>query len=101
MSFKVLITEQAETELDEAYHWIANESIERAVSWFNGLVEACESLSSNPERCPYAPESDAIGAEIRQLLYGKYRVLFMVRDGTVYVLHIRHGARQHLSGGLS
>jgi plasmid stabilization system protein ParE len=96
MIFKVQITEQAEAELNEAYEWIASQSLEQAVIWFNGLVEAADTLSTFPERCPRAPESTELDLEIRQLLYGKYRLMFIVRDDTVYLLHVRHGARQHL-----
>jgi hypothetical protein len=37
MIFKVQITQQAEAELNEAYEWIANQSLEQAVVWFKGL----------------------------------------------------------------
>ena len=97
MNFKVQITEQAATELDEVYEWIAADSPEQAVIWFNGLVEVSESLSTNPERCTRAPESNEIDREIRQLLYGKYRILFTIREDTVYLLHVRHGVRRYLS----
>lgn len=96
MIFKVQITAQAEAELNEAYEWIASQSLEQAVIWFNGLVEAADTLSTFPERCPLAPESTELDLEIRQLLYGKYRLMFIIRDDTVYLLHVRHGARQHL-----
>ena len=96
MSFKVEITAQAETELDEAYEWIANESPEKAVEWFNALVDAIQTLQNLPKRCALAPESETVGQEIRQLLYSKYRILFIIRENTVSVLHVRHGARQYL-----
>ncbi len=55
-----------------------------------------------PARCPLAPENDEFEEEIRELLYGKrqhrYRILFTIRGETVIVLHIRHGAREHLKG---
>ena len=48
-----------------------------------------------PTRCGIAPESEKSGEEIRQLLYGKrphvYRILFIVRQDVVYVLHIHTG----------
>jgi plasmid stabilization system protein ParE len=58
------------------------------------LTEA-QALEQFPHRCPLAPESGP-ELEIRQLLYGRYRVLFTITSDTVYVLHIRHGARQQL-----
>jgi hypothetical protein len=42
-------------------------------------------------------EYEIFSEEIRQLLYGKskniYRVLFTIRDVTVYVLYVRHSAQ--------
>ena len=34
------------------------------------------------------------GPEIRQLVLGNYRVLFVVRMSTVFVLHVRHANRR-------
>jgi hypothetical protein len=38
---------------------------------------------------------------MRQLLYGRkphlYRILFTIDGDVVYVLHVRHGRRRHLS----
>jgi plasmid stabilization system protein ParE len=95
--FTILMTEQAEADSNQVFSWIFKNSPERAVSWFNGLVEACESLCNNPERCPVAPEADDIGREIRHLIYGRYRIIFLIRGQTVYLLHIRHGAQKPLS----
>lgn len=44
-----------------------------------------------------APESASFEEPIRELLYGSgnrgtYRILFVVLDGTVFVLHVRHGS---------
>lgn len=63
-----------------------------------------------PERCPLAPETaffteeirQLLTEEIRQLLYGRgrgvHRILFTIKDATVVVLHVRHGARKYLPG---
>jgi hypothetical protein len=50
-----------------------------------------------PRRCPIAPENDDFDVEVRQLLYGEFRVLFTVEDDVVRVLHVRHGARRFLT----
>jgi hypothetical protein len=74
-----------------------------AAGWFNGLVDAIEGLAVLSTRCPLARESGEFEEPVRQLLYGKsphiYRVLFIVRSEVVYVLHVRHGARQALERG--
>src|SRR5512133_2047560 len=90
----------AAADLEAAYLWLAERSPEAAAAWYNGAVDAVLSLEAFPERCPLAPESDAFDHEIRQLLHGKrqhaYRILYEVTGQTVRVLHVRHGAREHL-----
>lgn len=100
MKYRVEIAPEAVPEAEQDYLWIREHSPVSAAKWFNGLVEAVESLENQPTRCALAPENDAFEEEIRQLLYGKrggvYRVLFSIAGGTVRVLHIRHGARRLL-----
>ena len=100
MTYRVIIEAPAQADMEETYRWIAQESLERAVRWYNGLVDAITSLATLPERCPFAPENAFFSEEIRQLLYGKrggvYRILFTVVHDTVHVLHVRHGARRSL-----
>ena len=97
MKYNVEFTYQAETEADCAYEWIVKSSPLNAYNWFEGLLDAIDSLDSLPERCPVAPESEDVGQEIRCLLYGKFRILFSVEAQTVFVLHVRHGAQEHLT----
>ena len=102
MRYQVDVTNQAQGEAEEAYLWILKRSPEGAARWWNGLEAAILSLEELPARCPLAPENDAFEEEIRQLFHGKrqgrYRILFTIREQTVVVLHIRHGARKHLEG---
>ena len=54
-------------------------------------------LAIHPRGHGLAPENGLVTTEIRQLLFGKrqniYRALFTIHDDAVYVLHIRHAAR--------
>ena len=62
------------------------------------------SLESFPYRCPLAREAGESKREIRCLLFGKrggvYRILYEVDETpqTVWILHIRHGARSGIAG---
>ena len=100
MKYRVEITVEAESEVKEAYLWIHGNLPANAARWRRGLLEAVQSLSQQPMRCPLAPESVWFKQEIRQLLYGKrggvYRVLFVIGERTVSILHIRHAAREFL-----
>lgn len=102
MKYRVEVTASAQSDADAAYQWLA-ERTAHAAAWFNGLVDAVESLAEFPTRWPLARESGEFDEPIRQMLYGKsphlYRVLFVVRADRVYVLHVRHGARQTMEPG--
>ncbi|WP_244919513.1 type II toxin-antitoxin system RelE/ParE family toxin [Nostoc commune] len=68
-------------------------------SWYYELLDAIASLKEFPNRCSIAPEAPAIGREIRQLWVGKrrkYRVLFVVSENTVAILHVRNSRQSDL-----
>ena len=97
MTYRIVLTERATHDLDEAYQWYAERIPGAASRWYNGLLNAIRNLSHDPLRCPVAAESKKLPMEIRQLVYGpqrSYRALFVVQKQTVIVLHIRHTARQ-------
>jgi plasmid stabilization system protein ParE len=103
MAYPVHITARALREIDAALGWLAARDRAAALRWHDRLLEAVRSLEDNPERCGLAPESGWYPGELRQLLYGKrrgvYRILFEIRDATVYILRIRHSARALLEPG--
>lgn len=97
MSYKVEITEKAQAEAREVVRWIAEHSPEKAGLWHFELTRKVDSLENFPARCPLAPESKTHGQEMRHLIFGKYRILFIIEDETVYVLRVRHQAQDVLS----
>ncbi|HUG12120.1 MAG TPA: type II toxin-antitoxin system RelE/ParE family toxin [Opitutaceae bacterium] len=96
MKFFVRIETRAARDIDEASGWIAARSPEAAERWFNAIEAEIHSLEYFPMRCPRAREDGLFPYELRQLVYGRrqgrYRVIFTIRNQTVHVLHIRHGA---------
>lgn len=100
MSYTVEFTDVADMEIQNILLWMMGRSPEQTERWQEGLEHAAASLADFPGRCPLAPEHDAFNVEVRQLLYGKYRLLFTLIDAdndgendTVRILHVRHGAR--------
>ena len=85
--------------LEEQYQHIAKQNVRSAATWFNRFVSALESLSV-PERCPVARESELVGKEIRQFIFGKRagirRVYFTIVGDTVRILAIRHSAQSDI-----
>lgn len=105
MKYRIEISSVAEAEADNAFLQLSQvTSPTRARQWYSGLLQAIESLSKMPKRCPLARENEYFSQEIRQLLYGKgrnlYRILFTILEGqevsTVRILHIRYGTQQTL-----
>jgi len=101
MSYRVVFQPRAIANLDEQYQYIAKDNPAAAAQWFNRFVDALEGLSKFPERCPVAPESELVGREIRQFLFGKRsgarRACFAIDGDTVRILCIRHSAQQEAS----
>jgi plasmid stabilization system protein ParE len=105
MAYRIELTSRAESDAYQAYEYIRHYAPERAEKWLRGLFEAIFTLDEMPRRCTIVPESEEIGREIRQLLYGKrtgiYRIVFDVQENAVdgplvRVLRIWHGARDTL-----
>ncbi len=96
MSYRVEITEPAERDARDTIDWIAQYSREKAVLWYFDFLEAADSLQEFPARCPLAPES-AETRELRHLLFGKYRMIFLIDDESVFILHVRHQRQKPLS----
>ena len=99
MTYRVDITARAAHDLDNVYRYIEAEQSKQAVTWFNGLYEALQSLTSSPHRSPLIKEA----SPLRHLLYGNkphiYRIIYSVDDNRkiVTILTIRHGARKAFS----
>jgi plasmid stabilization system protein ParE len=103
MKYRIEISSVAEAEADSAFLRLSQvTSPVKASQWYSGLLQAVESLSQMPKRCPLTRENESFSQEIRQLLYGRgrnsYRVLFTILEGqnvsTVRILHIRHASQQ-------
>jgi plasmid stabilization system protein ParE len=101
MTFQVKVTPIAEAQIEQAYLWYREHNSNFADRWFRGLMNTIATLQEKPRRCALAVEHKIFPEEVRQLLYGKskniYRVLFAIRDMTVYVLYVRHSAKAPLT----
>ena len=89
--YRIDIKPTTENDLARRYAQIEQESPKNAVSWYLSVIEAIEKLDELAERCPIAPEDRDIRKGIHHLIIGDYRVLYVIEDGVVSVLHVRHG----------
>ncbi|WP_017653900.1 type II toxin-antitoxin system RelE/ParE family toxin [Fortiea contorta] len=101
MAFQVRTTKAADAQIEAAYLWLREYNPTYADQWFRGLMNAIASLQEKPRRCALALEYEVFSEEVRQLIYGKsknlYRILFTIRDDTVYVLYVRHSSQAILT----
>ncbi|MBD3675768.1 MAG: type II toxin-antitoxin system RelE/ParE family toxin [Planctomycetaceae bacterium] len=96
MSFKIEFSQRSQHDLEEIFEYIYASSPENARRWRTKLEEKLMSLTTQPEACGLALENEYSSGEVRQMIFGRYRVLFTIRDQTVYLLTIRHSARKEM-----
>jgi len=102
MEYSVVLERKAEIDINEAFVGIAELAPDAGIRWFRQVADAMQSLSNMPKRCVVAPETDKLGFELRQLVFGKhsgrYRIVFRVFDdlAEVRIVAVRHGARKPL-----
>ncbi len=94
--YEVIILPNAEQDIEESYLYIKKDSPQNALNWYRDIYNKIQSLSTLPLRCPLAPENDFFEEEIRHLIIQSYRILYTIKDTTVYILHARHGHQQWL-----
>ena len=101
MAFQVRTTKTAEAQIQTAYLWLKERNPGYADQWFRGLMNVIASLQEKPQRCALASDNEVFSEQVRQLLYGKsrntYRILFTIREETVFVLHVRHSSQASLT----
>ena len=101
MTYRVIITPEAEQDLQVVYRYIRKDSPLSARRWIRGARKSIKTLARMPERYPLAPEAESFGEPIRELFYGSgnrgtYRILYVVLGSTVCVVHVRHGSMDQL-----
>lgn len=93
MTFRVVVTAEAENNLAALFRFIAADSPANARRFVAGLRRRLSALATLPRRCPRAPEDGRHRLEVRHLIYGDYRIIFAIDGQTVLILQLRHGAR--------
>ena len=91
--YHINIKPTAEKDLETRYLQIAEDSPQNALTWYLAIIEAIEKLDIMAERCPIAPEDEDFQQGIRHLIIGSYRVLYIIHNSDVDILHVRHSAK--------
>lgn len=93
--FEVLLTQDAERDLEDLHSYIATyDSLENADRVLDRLLEVAESLSTNPERGSVPKELRSLGIQdYRQSFFKPYRVIYRAVDEQVVAYLIADGRR--------
>ena len=93
--FEVLLTQDAERDLEDLHSYIATyDSLENADHVLDRLLEVAESLSTNPERGSVPKELRSLGIQdYRQSFFKPYRVIYRAVDEQVVAYLIADGRR--------
>jgi toxin ParE1/3/4 len=95
MGFEVVLTHDAERDLEQLYDYISEaDSRKNADHVLERLLEVAETLSVHPERGSQPQELRALGMhEYRQVFFKPYRVIYRVTGKRVVVFLIADGRR--------
>ena len=89
--YRVEFLPSARRDLRDSFEWgVEAWGKEQAEKWLSEFYFTCrKQLGSLPKACPKAPESEDLDRELRHLIIGRYRVVFLISDDLVTVLYVR------------
>jgi len=73
----------------EIIDYIAQDKPSAAEKWIDTVFSKVEQLKSSPEIGRVVPEIN--DSKFRELIYGKYRIIYRVETKQISILTIRHG----------
>ena len=89
--YLVIFEDSSQADVRESYDWGCRAWGKRsAQQWARQLRTAVfKPLRVIPKEFPLAPEDNEFSEEIRQMVVGRYRLLFTIKGRKVHVLHVR------------
>lgn len=99
MRYEVILTEDANFDLEEIYNYIAiHDAPSKANFVLDSMEDAIKTLTTFPERGSYPGELLDLGIrEYRQIFFKPYRVIYRIIGSIVYVQLISDGRREMVS----
>lgn len=87
---KIIWTNESLSWLKNIYNYICKDSLSAAKKVVDGIYQRAQTLITFP-LIGYLYQTQ-INQEIRILLYGHYRIAYLVKGDIIYILGIYHGA---------
>ena len=86
---KVEWTEQARDRVFDIAAYIALDSLYEAEKWIDNIFDYVQRVETFPESGRYIPELPN-RKDIRELIFGNYRVIYRVESKVTYILTVRN-----------
>ncbi|HTN00502.1 MAG TPA: hypothetical protein VL132_01420 [Planctomycetaceae bacterium] len=102
MKYLVVVLPQAHEDVEIIVSWLHQRSLTGATAWYRRWSAMLDELSRSADRCVEAPESADHSQQLHQLQFKTrrghhYRVIFVIQNSKVYVLHVRGSGQDLLS----
>ena len=91
---RVVWTVEARERLDEIVAYVAKDSERNALRLEKAIVQASRRMEMLPHGGGIVEQLRAYG--VREIYYGAYRILYVVREDACYVVCVIHGSRDLL-----
>ena len=90
---KVVLTAEAESDLERIADYIAKDNPVRARSFLLELRDKCLELADMPLAFQLVPRYERFG--VRRRVHGSYLIFYRVEGRQVVILHVLHGAMDY------
>ena len=87
---RLVIRPQALTDLDDIFDYIAEDSLDRAITFIRKLYQQMEAVAASPN---IGRRRDALLPGLRSFPYGNYLIFYISLDDGVDVVRVLNGAR--------
>lgn len=85
----------AGNDLQDIENFIARDSVLHAITFVDRIVESADTLIKKPHIGRMVPEFNR--PDLREVLFGNYRIVYLLKDDGVLILRVVHGARDLLA----
>lgn len=86
---KIIWSPKATDRVIEIGEYIAQDSLSRANKWIKAIFNEVKILKKFPQNGRKVPETKR--NDIRQILFGNYRIIYKIDKNKLSILTIRHG----------
>jgi plasmid stabilization system protein ParE len=88
---KIIWTDEAHSHIAAIRDYIAADSIKNANTLVGKILSAPNRLIRYPDSGRIIPELD--DPQKREVIFGNYRIMYIVENNTVFITQVRHTAR--------